>query len=406
MKPEDIFYKKTLTYNFQKQSLRFRTSQELFSSHDVDQGTQFLLRSIVEAGYPSFKSILDIGCGYGPLGLTLKKLYPEAAVHLTDRDALAVEYTKQNVELNGLSGVDARVNVYGSLGYDDLPNEIFDLIVCNIPGKAGEPVIKYLLTEAGNHLSAEGRAAIVIVSALEDMVKTVLSKTAGIDILLERSRPGHRVFHYRFNSQADKKDEGQSALDSGVYRRNDQLFHFRKMEYRMETAYGLPEFDSLDYRSELLMQALKDQSVSSEQKAAVYNPGQGHVAVLLQQSRHPGKLDLIDRDLLALRYTKLNLIRNGCPAENIAVFHQTGIAGPEINDYHLICGILREEEGVEAARELLKQAGERLDAGGILLLSAGSTAVTRLAAFLQKKPVLRIQAREKWRGRSLLALSK
>src|SRR5215208_4474910 len=101
----DVYYKKTIPFNFSKQRLQFRVSQDLFSSHDIDVGTRFLLRTLVtskELGRPS--AILDLGCGYGPIGLTLKSLYPDAVVHLTDRDALAVEYTGQNAVLNGFQG--------------------------------------------------------------------------------------------------------------------------------------------------------------------------------------------------------------------------------------------------------------------------------------------------------------
>ena len=99
---EDVYFHKTVTFRAWKHSLQFRTSQELFSSHDIDTGTKFLLRTIVEADYGNFQRILDVGCGYGPLGLTLKSLHPDSIVHLFDRDALAVEYSRQNAELNGL----------------------------------------------------------------------------------------------------------------------------------------------------------------------------------------------------------------------------------------------------------------------------------------------------------------
>jgi len=50
---EDIYYKKTITYNAWKHSFQFKTSQELFSSQDIDLGTKQLLRTVVEADYPN-----------------------------------------------------------------------------------------------------------------------------------------------------------------------------------------------------------------------------------------------------------------------------------------------------------------------------------------------------------------
>ena len=126
----DVYIKKTLDFYHAGRSLKFNVSQDLFSSHQIDVGTARLLRSLVDA--PPFAKILDLGCGYGPLALTLKALYPESVVHAVDRDALAVDYTRQNAVLNGLAGVE----VYGSLGYDDMLERDFDLIISNIPGKA------------------------------------------------------------------------------------------------------------------------------------------------------------------------------------------------------------------------------------------------------------------------------
>jgi 16S rRNA (guanine1207-N2)-methyltransferase len=399
--PEDIYYKKTLTYNFWKQSLQFRTSQELFSSHDIDLGTQFLLRTIVEAQYAGPKSILDMGCGYGPLGLTLRKLNPDSSVHMVDRDALAVAYSSQNAAITGISGVE----VYGSLGYDDIKKSDFDLIVSNIPGKAGEPVITCWLQEAGYYLAPQGLAAIVAVKALEETVGGILEKTPGIEVVLKRARSSHSVFHFRFSGPSGTTGRPPGALERGIYRRNSQTFNFQKREYRMQTAFGLPEFDSLDYRSEMLMQALRERPAQGVKTTAVFNPGQGHFAVMLWQRMHPQSIALIDRDLLALRYTQLNLGLNQCPSENIRLFHQVGMAGESEEKFDLIAGVLREEEGVEAVELTLRQAAARLSGDGVILVSAGSTAITRLTDGLKRQALLRIQAREKWRGYSLLVLS-
>ncbi len=127
---EDIYFHKTVDFHAGKINLRFRTSQALFSSHNVDIGTRFLLRSIIESDYKPGR-ILDMGCGYGPLGLTLKKLYPDSHVEMVDRDALAIAYSRQNAELNGLAGVE----ICGSLGYDDVQRTDFDLITCKYTGK-------------------------------------------------------------------------------------------------------------------------------------------------------------------------------------------------------------------------------------------------------------------------------
>jgi 16S rRNA (guanine1207-N2)-methyltransferase len=398
--PQDVYFKKTIRYNFWKQCLDFRTSQELFSSHDIDLGTQFLVRTLVEGEYKAPQRILDMGCGYGPLGMSLKKLHPASVVHMVDRDALAVDYSAQNVTLNALSGVE----VYGSLGYDDVKEKAFDLIVSNIPGKASETVIAYLLREAGHYLTPGGLVGVVVVDALDQMTADILKNTPGLEVVLKRTRPGHSVFHYRFKELADAGARPLSALERGFYRRNSQVFRAGQLEYAMQTAYGLPEFDSLDYRTEMLLKAISERPDLKPAAAAAFNPGQGHFAVGLWAMMHPQRIDLIDRDLLALRYTQVNLELNQCPAGVVRLCHQTGMAGTAWDRYGLIAGVLREDEGTEAVEFTVRQAAERLSPEGVMMLAGGSTAVTRLAAAIQKHHLLRIPARDRYRGNGLLVL--
>jgi 16S rRNA (guanine1207-N2)-methyltransferase len=397
----DVYFHKVVEFRGWKHSLQFKTSQELFSSHDIDVGTRFLLRTIVEAGYPPPQKILDMGCGYGPLGLTLKALHPQSVVSLTDRDALAVKYARQNGELNSLDGVKA----YGSLGYDDVKDNDFDLIVANIPGKAGEPVIVYLLKEAQFYLKPGGIAAIVIVSPLAEITSKILAETPGVEIILKRERPGHTVFHYRFAGEQTPPKPAQTALGRGVYHRKDVTIRYGDLQYNMRTAYGLPEFDSLSYDTEILLKALKGFKNKTFNHIAVFNPGQGHVPVALWQYFHPPSVSLIDRDLLALRYTSFNLALNGCPAESIKLFHKAGLDIEKQDKFDLLAGVLP-DENKEALQFALERAAGLLVPGGMVLLSGSSTAVTRLVTYIEANKIFGVKSRERWRGYSVLALEK
>jgi len=397
---EDVYFHKTVTLRAGKENLRFRTSQELFSSYDIDTGTRSLLRSVIEAKIGP-KIILDLGCGYGPLGLTLKKLYPESTVHMMDRDALAIEYTRQNAKLNGLEDVE----IYGSLGYDDVKRSDFDIIVANIPGKAGGEVIAYLLREARYYLAPGGTAVIVVVAALESAVSKIMQDTQGLEIIFTRKRSGHVIFHYRFNGKAGPIKPEVSALERGVYHRNNIKIHLDDLEYSMQTAYGLPEFDSLNYGSEMLITALNKMQGRKIQRAMVFNPGQGHIAVALWKTIHPNNIELVDRDLLALRYSRSNLIANGCPPEKINIRHQVGLEDKDNKKSDLMAGVLR-EESQPAIFATIRQAGEQLSPGGTIIVTGGSTAITRLADYLEGEERLSIKGRERRRGYSLLALEK
>src|SRR4030043_54910 len=389
----DVYYHKTIAFRAWKQSLQFRPSRQLFSSHDIDTGTKFLLRSIVEAGYPPFQRILDVGCGYGPLGLTLKSLFPASLVHLFDRDALAVEYSRQNTSLNGLNGVE----IYGSLGYDDVPGNDFDLIVANIPDHAGETVITYLLREARYYLAPGGITAVVVVTPLEEMAAKILAETPGAEIILKRHRAGHAVFHYRFSGKKNPPKPVQTALERGIYFRQNITMRLEKLEYAMQTAFGLPEFNSLSYGSELLLKALENLRGSEYNNIVIFNPGQGHIAVALWKFFQPKNTTLVDRDLLALRYSQLNLKLNSCPPDRVTILHQSGLDFKPVIKFDLILGTLG-EENKDAAFLLLDKATASLSDKGIIIFSAGSTAITRLAAYVASQNLLRIKAWERRGG--------
>jgi 16S rRNA (guanine1207-N2)-methyltransferase len=396
---EDVYYKKTIVYNFWKHHLQFKTSQKLFSSDDIDLGTKFLLRTIIEANYGQFHKVLDLGCGYGPIGITIKSLNDNCVLHMVDRDALAVDYSVQNVRLNGLNGVE----VYGSLGYDDVKQNDFDLIMSNIPGKASESAIACFLQEAAFYLTPHGMVAVVVVDPLKELVSDILDKTPGVEIVLKRSRPGHVVYHYRFTSRPEGKRPVGSAMKRGIYQRNNTTFRFAGLEYPMLTAYGLPEFDTLSYSTEMILEALQCIRKPGIRSIVVLNPGQGHVPAILWRLLRPQNITLVDRDLLALRYSVINLSLNECPVDKINSIHRIGI-GPVQGEKTDIIVIMLREEGLAADNLTIHQAASLLTTGGMMFVSASSTAITRIVDIIQKDRQLNIQARERKKGFSSLVL--
>lgn len=395
----DVYFKKEVLLRHAGQTLRLRVSQDLFSSYGVDTGTQRLLRSLLDTTAPSPARVLDLGCGYGPLGLALKAQDPRRAVHLVDRDALAVDYARQNALLNGLAGVEC----YASLGYDDLAAADFDLILMNVPAKAGPPVIAYLLQDAVHLLRPGGIVALVVVSALEPLVADILAQP-GIAVHRRRDWPGHTVWHYGFCQAADRP--AGSALERGVYDAGEVIVSWSGPEFALRTAYGLPDRDTMEPGTAMLLTGIGKLPEGAGQRALVLNPGQGHGAVALWQRCRPAEIVLVDRDLLALRVARMNLVRNGCPEERVRLRHQAGLELPSAEQTDLIVGVLREEEGPEAVAATVTQAAEQLAAGGSALLAASSTAATRVVDLLESTRRLTVKRRTRSRGQSLLLLQR
>lgn len=183
----DVYYKKEIIYPFAGQKFTFDIGETLFSTFAIDHGTDILIRAIVTH---KPKSILDIGCGYGPLGIILAKNNPQAEVTLVDRDLLAVRYSQYNIKKNNVINAIAR----GSLGVEAVKDKTFDLIVSNIPAKIGdEAITREFILEPYEHLNPGGEYWIVVVSALNRLIPKLGGKYK-LDIEYVRKRRGHTVY--------------------------------------------------------------------------------------------------------------------------------------------------------------------------------------------------------------------
>lgn len=183
----DVYFKKEIVYPFKGQEFKFDVAETLFSTFDIDHGTDILIRSIIPN---SPKNILDIGCGYGPLGIILAKTNPQAKVIMLDKDLLAVAYTKYNIPKNNITNAVA----IGSLGTEEVKDKTFDLIVSNIPAKIGDKAIaEEFIVKPYSLLNPSGEYWIVVVSALNRLIPKVCAENK-IKVSKIRKRSGHTVY--------------------------------------------------------------------------------------------------------------------------------------------------------------------------------------------------------------------
>src|SRR6267378_6671947 len=123
----------------------FRTDAGVFSRSELDRGTELLLEAI-ELG--PCESILDLGCGYGALGIVAARLSEGGRVILTDVNERAVALARANVAANGIRNAEVRLgDVYAPV--DDM---LFDHVLCNPPIRAGRGIVDRILAEAPSHL--------------------------------------------------------------------------------------------------------------------------------------------------------------------------------------------------------------------------------------------------------------
>ncbi|HHT67963.1 MAG TPA: class I SAM-dependent methyltransferase [Firmicutes bacterium] len=134
--------------------LVFKTDPKLFSPYSVDVGTAAML-SIVE--FSPGQRVLDLGCGYGVVGIAAAKTVGDHNVVMVDRDPLAVEYTLINARLNDVCGV----RVYESNGLADFDETNFDLILSNPPYHVDFSVPKSFIEKGFNRLLVGGKMYMV-----------------------------------------------------------------------------------------------------------------------------------------------------------------------------------------------------------------------------------------------------
>lgn len=183
----DPYFKKTIDYTYQGEKLSFDVAETLFSTFDIDVGTDLLLRTLT---YVKPNSILDLGCGYGPLGTCLARKNPQANVFMVDRDLLAVKYANGNIAKNKL----ANARVFGSVGSDEVTAERFDLIVSNIPAKIGDPAIEEeFILKPYSLLNRGGTYWFVVVSGLNRLIPKIGSRY-NLPIKEIKKRFGHTVY--------------------------------------------------------------------------------------------------------------------------------------------------------------------------------------------------------------------
>jgi len=133
----------------------FRTDAGVFSRSALDRGTELLLEA-VELG--PCESILDLGCGYGAIGIVAAHLSEGGRVILTDVNERAVALARANVAANGIRNAEVRM---GDL-YAPVADLFFDHILCNPPIRAGREVVDRMIEEAPSHLLEGGRLWMVV----------------------------------------------------------------------------------------------------------------------------------------------------------------------------------------------------------------------------------------------------
>ncbi|WP_125770395.1 class I SAM-dependent methyltransferase [Companilactobacillus furfuricola] len=147
---------KTFDFTLRSHNLKFTSDSGVFSRQTIDFGSRVLIEAIDFSNVPN-GDILDVGCGYGPIGLSLAKDQASRQVTMTDVNLRALDLAKKNAQTNQIDNV----KIFESNMYEQVDAK-FALIVSNPPIRAGKEVVSGIISEASKYLLPSGEVWIVI----------------------------------------------------------------------------------------------------------------------------------------------------------------------------------------------------------------------------------------------------
>lgn len=146
---------RTITFEIEGHVFTFFSDLGVFSKDHIDYGSKTLLKTILKNTKAPPQNILDVGCGYGFLGITLSKIYA-SPVLMTDVNERALHLCETNIKKNNVLGHIKKSNVYENI------TDKYEMIVTNPPIRAGKKVVLEILLKAKEHLIPSGTLWFVI----------------------------------------------------------------------------------------------------------------------------------------------------------------------------------------------------------------------------------------------------
>ena len=151
----------------------FETTWGIFSPQKLDDGSLMLLDYV---DFQQDDDSIDLGCGYGVLGMTAARECPNGQHTLIDKDFMAVEYARQNCEKNGLNNVD--VHLSNGFNHVDKAKD-FSLVMSNLPAKVGKEQHYLYFLDAHARMRKGGRFYVVTINGLRQFMKRSFTEVFG-----------------------------------------------------------------------------------------------------------------------------------------------------------------------------------------------------------------------------------
>lgn len=142
--------KQLITIKFKEKYYKLFTNNGLFSKDKFDYGSRLILETITKNKLTG--KVLDLGCGYGVIGILLASTYPQLTVDMVDITERAIKLSQKNALNLNLKNV----NIFKSNIYEDITIK-YNYIITNPPIRAGKETIRNFLINAKEHLESNGQ---------------------------------------------------------------------------------------------------------------------------------------------------------------------------------------------------------------------------------------------------------
>jgi hypothetical protein len=358
---------RVVPFKFRGIDFEFALSHGLFSSADVDKGTRFLLKVFskildddIDAGLPLPCSVLDAGCGVGVIGIcaaaAISNAAPANVASLTknpanrsvpgatelclrsqDRDDLARAFTEYNARKNKIPPPVLTVHTEPLLASPvdsgGKPSR-YDMILTNIPAKAGQPVLEDFIRRSAMLLNDGGRVIMVAVNTLADFFRSLIQDSLaqnendeqGTKLIREETGTEHTVFVYTRSASSPAKgicplQSGENFLpDHPFYLRASGDYEFEDELIHIDAVYGASEFDQAGgaalTAAKLIKRLGSEKLIANNTTVLIHEPGQGFFPAWLIKSGITASITLSGRNILGLEAARHNTAQKSAVAQN------------------------------------------------------------------------------------------
>jgi len=148
-KPASKLKVKEISTSIKGKEIKLITSSGVFGKDKVDKGTILLIEKSEIKDIDNF-SVLDLGCGYGVVGISIKLLYPKTEITCSDVNQRAINLTEKNSELNKVELISIQSDLFENI------KEEFNTILVNLPQNAGKDICFGMIEQSKEHLKKDG----------------------------------------------------------------------------------------------------------------------------------------------------------------------------------------------------------------------------------------------------------